>query len=341
MDENCPDIETIYNEFISSMKTYSRNHRISAKIVEARYEKIIRDFPVMITDESRRNKPIFDEYMSFYRWDNNHIVHYGEYHTSYNDLIQDIIFNHNKQYQWNLVIAFEAYEKYLKKITSYLVSIKNKHIISLHFSNNDLRNISEVEYLSIYNILQKDNKYPTLKLLSELRILLPNYANLELKNEKNINMKFMLLLIEEMRHHIVHTYGVITNRVKFLERILKKIGLYNNGKHEEIFRNILNDYFLIKKYPNEISLLEIPVILGFLVAKTDILGNLFQILLNSAYFITMEIKEKYFNTKSKPNFASQDWLSHATGQPAVRSNRSSTVCCACLCKRQLDDISQC
>jgi hypothetical protein len=92
-------LNKIYEEFICSMRLFSNNHRISVSVIEEKYEKIIRDYPLMVSNESERTKNIFNSFMSFYRWDNNLIVRYGEFHTNYNDLLQEIMFNHNKQYQ--------------------------------------------------------------------------------------------------------------------------------------------------------------------------------------------------------------------------------------------------
>jgi hypothetical protein len=276
------------------MKVVLKNHRISAQIVEARYEKIIRDYPALVSDSSKQSTPMFDSYMSFYRWDNNSIVRYGEFHDGYTDLIQDIVFNQNKQYQWNLVVAFEAYEKYLKNAISLIISLKNQNKINVKFETKIFRAVLEQDIKEINESLQKKQGASATKILIELRHLLPNYALNEKNNTRETNMCFMIALIERMRHHIVHTNGIVLDRNGFTESIVKNIGIFNNGKYDSKYISIVNEYFIMQKYPNEISLLEIPVLdLGSIIAKSDILDNLFQILLNSAYFICEEIVNEY------------------------------------------------
>jgi hypothetical protein len=72
-----------------------------------------------------------------------------------------------------------------------------------------------------------------------------------------VNLKVAIELIENLRHIIVHKSGIVSNRDAFLESILKKSGVWNNGKYEVEYKNFVEVFFGGNEYKNIIFLLEI------------------------------------------------------------------------------------
>jgi len=285
------DKNAIYDIFIERMVKCSLQQELSLQIIEAQKDSINTNYKDLI-DKNQIDKPVSINNLIFYSWENNKIIHYEMRDTTINDLWEDTIFYHNKIYQWLLVTAFEAYERYLKEVSRMI--FKGKSIKSASKALKKIRNkfptykdleknahvevnmeiIKQVFPENIQNKIIVENGYPK------------KYKKIFTKDTNNV---FQLALIEKMRHCIVHNNGRVADKDKFLEKILTSIGLYNNGNYDKIYEGIVTSYFS-KKFPDEITLLEIPIeeFSGFS-ARTDVLFNLFQVLLNSVYYINKEL----------------------------------------------------
>lgn len=191
-----------------------------------------------------------------------------------------------------MVTAFEAYEKYLKELSCII--FKGKSIISASKALNKIRN----KFPSYRDLERKSHVEVSMVIIKQVfpeniqnKIIVENRYSKKYKKifTKDTNNVFQLALIEKMRHCIVHNNGRVADKDKFLEKILTSIGVYNNGKYDKTYEAIVTSYFS-KKFPDELTLLEIPIeeFPGFS-ARTDVLSNLFQVLLNSVYYINKEL----------------------------------------------------
>jgi len=285
------DKNAIYDIFIEGMINCSLQQELSLQIIEAQRENIKTKYKDLI-EKNQIDKPISTNNLVFYSWENNQGINYGTRDTTIIDLWGDTIFYHNKIYQWLLVTAFEAYEKYLKEISRII--FKGECINSASKALKRIRN----KFSTYRDLERRTHVEVNMEIIKHVfpeniqnKIIVENRYSKKYKEifTKDTNNVFQLALIEEMRHHIVHNNGRVPDKDKFLEKILIDIGLYNNGKYDKTFEDIVNSYFSIK-YPDEITLLEIPIeeFPGFS-ARTDVLFNLFQVLLNSVYYINKEL----------------------------------------------------
>ena len=80
--------------------------------------------------------------------------------------------------------------------------------------------------------------------------------NLERENELDVNLCLAFFLIESMRHNIVHLGGSVNDKDEFVKSVLKKAGLYNNGKPSEQNLLLINSYFGKGEFKNTIVLTE-------------------------------------------------------------------------------------
>jgi hypothetical protein len=275
------DIETIYDNFIKKMAAHDKNHDLSVRFIKNQLSEIKKEYS-LIKDETE----LYTHNSIFYLWDNSKSTFniYDQRHITIKMLIADTINHQNIQYQWLLVSAFEDYEKYLRNIYAYLICINNKP------NNINVKDFLTY-FMEIHSILLENiDKKNASSILKEIRKLLPKYKYLETNNCQMIDMKFLLLLIQHFRHIIVHKNGS-TNKEKLIDKLFSEIGITGKGKNE--YLKIFNSYF--PDNTNKIILLEIPVfsIGDVFVAETTVLPNLFSVMLNSAYFIKNEIKEKY------------------------------------------------
>lgn len=202
--------------------------------------------------------------------------YFGRSRSSIEDRRRAVVLHKNKQYQWLLAEAYEEFEDYL--ITIYAWSGYNDHNFwpLRDFGNSTLMELNSHNFLWFKEQAKRKKDVPS-SILSTLRGKYPEISALEASNEIGVNLRLAVTLIEMLRHVIVHNAGVTESVVDFQEKVLKKAGLYNNGKYEQQYSNFIIHFFGTGKYSNTIMLIEVA-------AKDDSILNLhyniFEILSN-------------------------------------------------------------
>lgn len=157
-------------------------------------------------------------------WENNEFT--------MNDLRSFELELKNRQYQFLLLHAFEAFEKYLKFAAS-----------QIGYNEKNFSPIAFIKHL-----------HKTIPVVSTI-IKIRNENNTKFLDELNLLLTFSL--IEQLRHQITHANGYANNKEMFIKKRLNRIGRYNNGKPELEYSNYLNSFFGSKKYENLICLIEV------------------------------------------------------------------------------------
>ena len=81
------------------------------------------------------------------------------------------------------------------------------------------------------------------EILNRLRAMYPDLEAAEQKNQLGVNLRIALELIESLRHKIVHARGEVADLEEFTGSLLKRCGLWNNGKPNEDHRTFVERYF--------------------------------------------------------------------------------------------------
>ncbi len=183
---------------------------------------------------------------------------YGFRESSVEDRANLVVFQKNKQYCWLLAEAYEEFEDYLEGTYAYLGSQDSSSWLMSDFGNISITELVDKDY-AWYLDRAKNKRDPPQSVLTRLRALYPQLVNFETNNKLNVNLKVAIELIAHLRHIIVHKGGVVASRGAFLESVLKKCGLWNNGKYHEGYGVFVDKFFGGGEYENVISLLEIRV----------------------------------------------------------------------------------
>ena len=156
-----------------------------------------------------------------------------------------IEYYYNKQRQWLLVEAYEEYERYIKSLYAIVGYIDNSFWRVCEFGNISMPEISTKNIDWFKKRIERNNKGID-SILKQIKKKLPNIEKKE-KQEKQNNLNPPLDLImatmEHLRHIIVHNNGRTESKKEFIETIIKKLGLYNNGNYEEQIFNDLDRFF--------------------------------------------------------------------------------------------------
>ncbi|MBS4069245.1 MAG: hypothetical protein WC279_08980 [Sulfurimonas sp.] len=143
-------------------------------------------------------------------------------HTSYSleDLVRTTRLHHNKQYQWLLVEAYEAFEDYLSRIYAYVGYKDHTFWFAKDFGDISIDELKKKDLKWFKNRVENKDKKPE-SIYIHFRKKMPLIELFEKNNPQNIDYKFKILLISKLRHQIVHTRGIICDIDNFTEKILK------------------------------------------------------------------------------------------------------------------------
>ena len=185
-----------------------------------------------------------------------------------------VILHKNKQYQWLLAEAYEEFEDFLENIYAY-AGFKNHNFWPLRdYGNISLEDL-KLKPLTWFEEQAKKKKDIPSSIINKFRESFPKIADIEIKNGLEVNLRFVLVLIEFLRHVIVHKGGTVSDKEEFIKRVLQKAGVYNNGKPNEKYITDINAYFGDSEYKNTIVLIEVSVDSG---SPVDTYVNVFDIL---------------------------------------------------------------
>lgn len=224
-----------------------------------------RQFRYLVEQDERRNAAALPpdhvvavQNMSFRQLATGEHFFYEFRKHSIPEQIRSLNLRTNRHYQWLLVEAYEHFEDFLEQAYS-AAALVDKNIWPLRdYGTNHLGDLEKISFEKLHELARekKDKPYSLLNPLREHRAIIKKYEN---NNALDINPWFLLHLIEKLRHHIVHTKGEVNNREKFSTDVLKKSGLHNNGKPDELYKNWIDSFFIEAGSTSLIHLLERPI----------------------------------------------------------------------------------
>jgi hypothetical protein len=130
--------------------------------------------------------------------------------TSISDLKRLTLQQKNNQYCWLLSNSFEKFENYIKG------------------SYEDLTTKSAPRDLN-KTLAYFSNNYPQLNKSEKI-------------NKYNIHLRVAVLLVEKLRHVIVHEQGYIMDSKKFINKVIEQSGINNTRlEHEEFIQQFIFD----------------------------------------------------------------------------------------------------
>lgn len=249
------DIFDNYTSKIAQLHLYqSAMQRIAKKELQEldKYEK-----------SSEKNPDLKELYCSYQRMhfrnakDGSHIF-FSHIKSTIEDMKLSVILHKNKQYQWLLSEAYEAYEDFIE--TSYaFAGYSDNNVWPLKdYGNISLKELKKKPFTWYVDQSKKKSDTPN-SIINQFKTNYPGISEIENQNALNINLRLAVILIEHLRHIIVHNGGVVTDKAAFIKRVLEKSGLYNNGKYDETHKCFIKNLFGNNEYENTVVLLEIRI----------------------------------------------------------------------------------
>jgi len=249
------NIETIWNDFcsrIAEIELYGRSAKeVAQQAIEnlsnyetdevPKLEELIEsnNLTTSINDFTTHSHAMF-----FPDAITGEFVTYGLKNLDIADGYQHIKLQLNKQYQWLLADAYEAFEVYLDRIYAHY-GMQNHSF----WSSADYGDVarSEIPYDNFEwheQQVEKKSKKPH-SILNKFRRQFSDLEAIEKNNKLDINLKLAIILIEKSRHIIVHKGGEVFSKDMFISSVAEKSGIASKDTNK-----FISTFFCEDRYPN-------------------------------------------------------------------------------------------
>lgn len=212
--------------------------------------------------------------ISFRRAKDGEHIFFGMFKRTLEERKNAVVLHKNKQYQWLLAEAYEAFEDFLENAYAFAGFNDNNFWPLQDYGNISLKKVQEKPLSWFVTQAKKKNDTPS-SIINKFREIFPEIVSVEQKNSLGVNLRLAIIFIELLRHVIVHKSGTVSDKDEFIKRVLQKAGLYNNGRADEKYIQYINAHFGSAEYENTITLLEVRV---YPEIPLDVHVNVFEIL---------------------------------------------------------------
>jgi hypothetical protein len=210
-----------------------------------------------INPEHKANVPFSFHSFSFRNAQNGEDCRFAFMERSLDETINELFLHKNRQYQWFFVEAYEAFEDFIENAYAFAGYNDNNFWPLSDFGNISLSELKGKDYQWFIDQVEKKKGKPR-SILNHFNSKLPQMMKVVENNKLGIDLKLAIILIEKLRHHIVHTRGKVSNKEEFIKNVLKEAGLGNQGNPNSKYSNFIEPFFNMKGHSNLISLLEVP-----------------------------------------------------------------------------------
>ncbi len=241
------DIKKIFKEFEQNI------HEVAfyADIVQDSYTKYLFEI-----EEAKKHHSDMDFYSSkrpvYFDILNKHekIISDLKVDKSLEQTSNDIFFHYNKQMQWFLVEAYEMYEKFIDKLYAIMGYLDNNFWNASDFGEIQLHDITNKDENWFFEQTKKKKEKPySIIKIFEKRFNLKQYFD---KRIPSLNYDFLMQLISEFRHGIVHDKGFL-DKTSLKDKLFKK-QVINEKELVKEYDGYINFYYGKDEYENLICL---------------------------------------------------------------------------------------
>lgn len=252
---NIQEIFSRYTEAVAQLHLYQRAVKTNAakELAELdKYAKALENHPDLKELPASVDNMIFRSAR-----DGGHRV-FAHKKTSLEEKASRVFYHKNKQYQWLLSEAYELFADFVEDAYAYAGYIDSDFWPLSDFGSISLSELKTKDFDWFAAQARAKRDVPQ-SALNRLREKLPDFADLEKNNKIGVDLKLLAILVEHLRHIIVHMGGVSKDKDKFIENVLKKTGYSSKGKAAEEHIEFINGFFADGKQKNMVVLLEVRV----------------------------------------------------------------------------------
>lgn len=247
------EISIIFEEYKKKIAKAQLYQRDTKKMVEQELNKLSQ-YDKLLEEKPELKHEIFDgNNMHFRNAKNGQLMRFGHIIRNVEDLKKTVIVHENRQCQFFLVEAYEAFEDFIEDAYAYAGYTDNNLWLCADFGDISITKIKEKTFEDFRKMVESKRKKPE-SILAQFRKNFPEIEKLEEENKLNINLKLVITLIENMRHIIVHNGGKVSSKRDFIKKIFNDCNLSDSLRrnYSEYIKSFFRD-----EYPNTLILLEV------------------------------------------------------------------------------------
>jgi hypothetical protein len=248
-------LDDIWSDFtgaIAEVELMLRETRDSAK---SEMQRLVKNEEVMKQRGEDASRVVSMHNFSFKDIRTGRHVVYGHRDLSAEEAKRHVLLRKNRQYQWLLVEAYEAFEKLLVHIYAYAGATSQDCWPMKDYGDVSIAESTQKSFAWYLEQAKKKKGLPD-SILAVLRKKFPALSSLETSKHIEVDLKFAVALTEKLRHQIVHARGWTRSQEDFIANTAKAADRYNNGVPEPL-SSFAKTFFGVGHYENMVALLEI------------------------------------------------------------------------------------
>lgn len=183
---------------------------------------------------------------------------YDAKRTSIEESIELAFLYKNKQYQWLLSEAYEAFEDYLEAMYAS-AGFLDPGFINPKDLDGHHPALAKINGFDWFLERAKKKKDAPRSILGHFRREFPELVRMERGNKINADLRLSICLIEKLRHIIVHKHGKTEIRNQVVDAILESACLLKDKTLEPAARRKIEDHLGIDAHDGLVVLIERPV----------------------------------------------------------------------------------
>jgi hypothetical protein len=192
----------------------------------------------------------------FFHPANRRPVFLGLHKSTVDDLIAALVRQTNRHHQWFLVEAYELFEDFLEHAYAY-VGLHHPEFWPLRDFGGIRWDEAKSKSYPWYLTQARSKKDLPSSIMRQFREVLPRVSLLEKANKLGLDLFVAVTLVAKMRHQIVHARGVILDKPKFIDDLLKELGY--NGPARAQQAQFIDERLVVDGQTNAIHLQKIRV----------------------------------------------------------------------------------
>jgi hypothetical protein len=287
---NIEEIFSRYKESVSQLYLYQR--AVKANTYKE-LEQLAEYARQLDQHTDLKSLPSSFDKMSFHAAKDGERIVFARKSTNLEERKSQVSEHKKKQYQWLLSEAYELFEDFIEE--AYACA---------GYADNDFWPLSDFGYISISELKSKNFDWFVTQakakrdrpqsILNRIREKLPEFAALEKTNSLGIDLKLVVILIEHLRHLIVHNGGITSDTKEFINKVLKKAGYSVEGNDSKDRIEYIDSFFANWKNRSTVFLHEVSVLPDIpLGIHVDVFDDLCSSLVSSAHALSESLMQHF------------------------------------------------
>lgn len=251
-------LEDLWSDYSDRMAEIELMQRSTKSSAQDELKSLTRYYEQLSDSPDLRDASVSMHNMTFRDPRSGKTYSYHHKEESIEDRQLSVLLRKNRQYQWLMAEAYEEFEDFLHKLYAYC-----------GYSNPNFWPLTDYGKITLSEIPGKDfqwhlrqshlKKGAPRSILQAFRKAFPLLSGSESSNKLDVDLTFAIILIEKLRHIIVHNGGRTADRSSFIKTVAKDAGVLNNGNVAEENTDFVCQFFGDDQYQNMVALLEVRV----------------------------------------------------------------------------------